>query len=138
MLIPFLLSSYASSNGQQKGWNKYTLANVVDGERLWVPAIFAYIFTGYICHLFYREYQGFVKKRLEYLVRGDMDTHQQTYFTLMVENLPPTLRSAPKLKDFFETLFPGMQFLLFSVSSSSRECLRCQCLFGIRGAGVSR
>lgn len=81
---------------------------MIEPERLWVPAVFAYFFTGYICHLFYREYQGFVKKRLEYLVRGDMDTHQQTYYTLMVENLPPNLRSAPKLKAFFETLFPGI------------------------------
>lgn len=41
-----------------------------------------------------------------------MDTHQQTYYTLMVENLPPNLRSAPKLKAFFDTLFPGKILIL--------------------------
>ena len=130
-------------SGQQSGWNKYTLANVIEPDRLWVPAIFAYFFTGYVCHLFYREYLGFVKKRLEYLVRGDMDTHQQTYYTLMVENIPPTLRSAPKLKAFFETLFPGdftysyscfiIFFTILSLSHTHiqiiRECLFCECLF---------
>lgn len=112
----FLCLRYGSSDGQEKGWNKYTLANVVNGERLWVPAIFAYLYTGYICHLFYREYQAFVKKRLEFLVRGDMDTHQQTYYTLMVENIPPNLRSGPKLKAFFETLFPGQSYSPFCIN----------------------
>lgn len=92
-------------------WNGYTLANVVDGYggiKLWLPAIFSYLYMAYACHLFYSEYRHFVLKRLEYLIQGDPDTNPQTHYTVMIENVPATLQSGPALKDFFEKLFPGI------------------------------
>ncbi|KAJ1385444.1 hypothetical protein B484DRAFT_410502 [Ochromonadaceae sp. CCMP2298] len=57
--------------------------------------------------MMYVEYNNFIVKRVEYLVRGDQDTPHQTYYTVMVERLPPSLRSGPMLATFFEKLFPG-------------------------------
>jgi hypothetical protein len=102
---------YSGAGGNMNGWQRYTLANVAStpgsGGYLWVPAWFAYIFSGYVCYLFYYEYKHFVEKRLEYLVKGDPDTHQQTHYSLLVENVPPYLRSNPALISFFDNLFPG-------------------------------
>lgn len=102
-------------------WNAYTLANVVDGYggvKLWLPAVFSYIYMAYACHLFYTEYRHFVLKRLEYLIEGDPDTNPQTHYTIMIENVPSNLQSAPALKEFFEKLFPGkLQLFLFPILS---------------------
>jgi hypothetical protein len=105
-----LVPVYSSAPGEHVSWNKYTLANIPNdpsANQLWVPAIFAYIFSLYFCHLMYMEYKNFVKKRLQYLISGDPDTPQQTYYTIMLEKVPITLRSKPALELFFENLFPG-------------------------------
>ena len=101
---------YGNAQDSNFSWNKYTLANIPNNpsaHQLWVPAIFAYIFSTYFCHLMYGEYRNFVTKRIQYLVRGDGDTPTQTYYTLMIEKVPITLRSAPALEAFFENLFPN-------------------------------
>ena len=92
-------------------WKKYTLANVpdgIEGTQLWVPAVFSYFYTFYMCYLIQHEYEKFVEKRVHYLIQGDPDTPPQTYYTVMVEHIPPALRSAPALRDFFNKLFPGI------------------------------
>jgi hypothetical protein len=101
---------YRSALGKHVSWNKFTLANIPNNpsaNQLWVPAVFAYIFSIYFCHLMHTEYKNFVLKRIQYLKQGDPDTPSQTYYTLMVEKVPTTLRSAPALEAFFENLFPG-------------------------------
>lgn len=50
-----------------------------------------------------------MQKRIAYLGQGDINTHPQTYYTVLVERVPPPLRSAPALTAFFEKLFPGSQ-----------------------------
>ena len=108
--VLILIPIYASAHGDLTGWGALTLANVIHQNhalRLWWPAIFSYIFSLYVCRLLYQEYQLFVHKRLEYLIRGDPDTPPQTYYTLMVENIPSEYRSVPALQEFFDTLFPG-------------------------------
>jgi hypothetical protein len=105
-----LIPVYHSAKGDLTGWGALTLANVIHkthAARLWWPAIFSYIFSFFVCRLLYQEYDLYVKKRLEYLIRGDADTHAQTYYTLMVENIPNEYRSVPALREFFDTLFPG-------------------------------
>lgn len=101
---------YGSADGGRKGWQQFTLANISSepgsGSQLWVPALFSYIFSAFICYLFFNEYKNFVEKRLEYLVQGDPDTHQQTHYSLHVENIPSHLRSSPALIHFFDQLFP--------------------------------
>jgi hypothetical protein len=108
--LVILAPIYAKAGGGFNEWNRYTLANVQDGEQgteLWAPAIFIYLFAFYFCYLMQAEYENFVDKRVRYLIQGDPDTPPQTYYTAMVEHIPPALRSAPKLRAFFEKLFPG-------------------------------
>ena len=110
-----VLAPLYSNAGTHISWSKYTLANVPNSpseNQLWTPAIFAYIFSIYFCHLMYSEYKNFVLKRNQYLIQGDPDTPSQTYYTLMVEKIPTTLRSAPALEAFFEKLFPGEESCL--------------------------
>ena len=47
-------------------------------------------------------------KRVAYLSEGDPDTPPQTYYTVLVENIPAKLRNNQKLYEFFNKLFPGM------------------------------
>lgn len=101
-------------------WDRYTLTNVLNGDkdikfRLWVPAVAGYIFSAYFCQLLYAEYSNFARKRLEYLVQTDPkesafkdpDTPPQKYYTVMVERIPNQMRSAKEIHDFFNKLFPG-------------------------------
>jgi len=111
VLAPF----YANSGGGHCAWTKYTLGNVpmgdendVDGwSRLWAPALFAYIFSAYYCLIMYNEYHNFLEKRVSYLQKGDPDTPTQAYYTVMVEKIPASLRTAQALAQFFDNLFPG-------------------------------
>jgi hypothetical protein len=99
--------------GDYVGWNQYTLANVPDdpnSSELWAPAIFAYIFTAYFCFALYSEYKNFVQRRIDYLINGDLDTPPQTYYTILIEKIPASLRSEPRLRAFFEKLFPNEVF----------------------------
>jgi Late exocytosis, associated with Golgi transport len=115
---------YSLAPGNHVSWNKYTLANIPNNpaaNQLWVPAVFAYIFSMYFCHLMYAEYKNFVLKRIQYLIQGDPDTPSQTYYTLMVEKVPTTLRSAPALEAFFEKLFPGIFCAIFSENISAKK-----------------
>ena len=104
---------YASAGenvSADKIWNTYTISNVPDNPgayQLWAPAFIMYIFSFYFCHLLNGLYREFVLKRLEYLKNGDPNTPQQTYYSIIVEGIPPSLRSAPKLRAFFEQLLPN-------------------------------
>jgi len=95
-------------------WNTYTLANIpndtIAANKLWIPVIAAYVFSGYFCYLLHEEYQNFVDKRLLYLIEGDPDTPAQVNYTVMIEKVPAKLRSPPMLRDFFEKLFPGQVY----------------------------
>lgn len=104
---------YGSGSVGLTGWNKYTIANVPDdpgSNQLWVPVIFSYIFAMFYCQLLYFEYKNFIHKRVMYLEDGDPETPVQTYYTVMLEKIPASLRSTTILKDFFERLFPGDLF----------------------------
>jgi hypothetical protein len=110
VLVPF----YGFSGGKECAWNRFTLGNVPPGEidqisisRLWVPAIFAYMFSAYFCFVMYNEYHNFLEKRVRYLRLGDPDTPPQAYYTVMVEKVPTSLRSAQAMADLFDNLFPG-------------------------------
>jgi hypothetical protein len=100
-------------------WDHFAISNITKGSRsmasrLWVTAIFGYVFAAYFCQLLYAEYNNFSVRRLQYLVQADPDgpdmdpdTPPQKYFTVMIESIPGHLRSAKALRDFFERLFPG-------------------------------
>lgn len=97
--------------------------NVIAGKdegpkyRLWVTAVFGYVLAAYFCQLMYVEYQNFSRQRLHYLAQADLgkesdhpETLPQKYYTVMIERIPAHLRSAEKLYEYFEELFPGDVF----------------------------
>lgn len=101
---------YANGSGGLTGWNQYTLANIPDdphSSSLWVPVIFCYFFSIFYCQLMYFEYKNYIRKRVSFLEDGDADTPVQTYYTVMLEKIPSSLRSNQILRDFFDRLFPG-------------------------------
>jgi len=55
----------------------------------------------------YNEYRFFLTKRIQYLLKGDSDTHPQTYYTVMIEKVPVPLRNPKVFKSFFSRLFPN-------------------------------
>lgn len=107
-----LVPVYSSTTGSdaKAGWDKFTIANIPEdpsASRLWAPVVLCYLFAGFFCQLMYVEYKNFIGKRVDYLVNGDSDTPVQTYYTVMVERVPHSLKSGPMLAGFFERLFPG-------------------------------
>ena len=94
-------------------WKNVTIASIQNGSEahlLWFPVILAYVFSAYLCYLLYYEYQHFHEKRIAYLINGDSYTPLQTYYTVMVENVPPSLQSSPRLQHFFDRIFPNQVF----------------------------
>lgn len=111
---------YSAGNNALKGWNRYTIANLPDNnsataQALWTPVVFCYLFVIFFCQLMYFEYKNFIHKRMQYLVEADLDTQVQTYYTVLVEHIPSSIRSTPILTDFFERLFPGKIMLVLSL-----------------------
>lgn len=70
-----LLPTYSTVSSPLAQWDKYTLMNVLAGEeegpkyRLWVTAIFGYVFAAYFCQLLFAEYHNFSLQRLHYLAQ---------------------------------------------------------------------
>lgn len=86
------------------------MANIPDNynsSELWAPVVFSYIFSLFYCQSLYMEYVNFIEKRINYLAHGDQDTPQQTYYTVLVENIPSSIKSVTLLTDFFNNLFKG-------------------------------
>lgn len=105
ILIPTYVGGY--SNDQQ-GWYHMSVANLLDNSwRLWIPTIFAYFFSGFICFVMKQEYRHFLELRMDFLARGTTFINPQHHYSLMVENIPHELRSDKALFDYFESLFPG-------------------------------
>lgn len=77
------------------------------------PVFSAYIISAYFCSVIHAEYQNFVEKRMKYLMEGDIDTVPQTYYTLLLERLPPSLRSASALRSFLEDILPGIFLFIY-------------------------
>jgi hypothetical protein len=121
-----LVPTYATGfNKGQDGWYHMSVANVRDNSwRLWVPALFAYCFTGFIFFVMKQEY------RMEFLARGTSYINPQHHYSLMVENIPQELRSEKALSDYFESIFPGkvhstsMVLNLHDLETVATRCMR--------------
>lgn len=116
LLIPL----FGTSSSHYESWDKYTLLNVIEADdisdrlRVWVVLFYAYIVSIYFCQLLYYEYQNFVNERLHCLqanhdgqISDTTDNLPQKYFTVMLEKVPIRLRSADKLYEYFNELFPN-------------------------------
>lgn len=70
-----LLPTYCTVPTPLIEWDKYTLMNVLAGAdegpkyRLWVTAIFGYVYAAYFCQLLFTEYHNFSLQRLHYLAQ---------------------------------------------------------------------
>jgi hypothetical protein len=76
--ILILLPTYSTLDTPSINWDKYTLMNVLSSTdetdaspkyRLWLTAVFGYIYTVYFCQLLYAEYNNFSLQRLHYLAQ---------------------------------------------------------------------
>jgi hypothetical protein len=106
ILVP-VYATGAEQNGEH-GWYHFSVANVSRGSwRMWVPTVFAYLFTGFIFFVMKQEYRHFLELRMDFLARGSSHVHPQHHFSLLVENIPFALRSDKALFDYFDKLFPG-------------------------------
>lgn len=106
ILVP-LYTTGLNQNGEQ-GWYHISAANLPRGSwRLWVPSVFAYLFSGFIFFVMKQEYRHFLELRMDFLARGNSHVHPQHHYSLLVENIPHELRSEKALVDYFDKLFPG-------------------------------
>ena len=106
VLIP-VYATGLNQNGEV-GWYHFSAANVIRGSwRMWVPSIFAYLFTGFIFFVMKQEYRHFLELRMDFLARGSSHVHPQHHYSLLVENIPDDLRSEKALFEYFDKLFPG-------------------------------
>lgn len=119
--ILVLVPVYATAANPKTGnpWDQFSIVNLTKGDyemedRLWITAIFSYIFAAYFCQLLFYEYKNFSIRRLQFLLQADPDgpdldpdTPPQKYYTVMIEHIPGKMRSAAALREFFERIFPG-------------------------------
>jgi hypothetical protein len=49
-------------------------------------------------------------------VNDTSDNLPQKYYTIMMEKIPPELRSEEKLYEFFDELFPGKHLILVTLN----------------------
>ena len=62
------------------------------------------------------EYSNFtLKQTVRRTVQGDSDTPAQTNYTILIEKIPPSLRSAHALRGFLNKIFPGMHRLIIHI-----------------------
>jgi len=85
-----------------------TMANMAQGSKnLWVVTLCAYFFTLYALYLLSEEYRDFVQLRHQFFVHGSRETAPQARYTVLVEMIPPHLRTNAALYKYFNELFPG-------------------------------
>lgn len=126
-----LFPTYATgANNGQMGWYHLSVANVLGGSwRMWIPAVFAYLFTGFIFFVMKQEYRHFLELRMEFLARGTTYIHPQHHYSLMIENIPHELRSEKSLYDYFDQLFPGkVHSVSIVLNIPDLEIVRARCI----------
>ncbi|KAJ1455972.1 hypothetical protein M885DRAFT_463837 [Pelagophyceae sp. CCMP2097] len=74
---------------------------------IWFSCMAAYALAGFVYVVVRREYRAHRDRRCEWLLHGDPDWARQALYTVVVEHLPPALRTPAALRDHFEHLFPG-------------------------------
>ena len=111
VLVPIY---YTGEVGLHSTWNKYTISNTIVGsDRLWAVVIMAYLMAAAYCSIMKDEYIHFLERRMDYFnAGGDKHTPLQTSYTVMLDRIPPPLRSKKNLKTFFEHIMPGQVYCL--------------------------
>ncbi|KAJ1462423.1 hypothetical protein M885DRAFT_159148 [Pelagophyceae sp. CCMP2097] len=105
-------TSDGRSTTSRVAWYRFTLANVdyeANASRLWAPAVFLVVLTLHFAHLVTNECHAFVELRQEYFTKppanADPFKAEQILRSVMIERVPPQLRSAEALRQHFVVLF---------------------------------
>jgi hypothetical protein len=94
VLIP-IYATGGNNDPAAAGYNEITIANLKPSSaRLWAPLIFWYCFVAWFLFCLYKEWEAFLPLRWKYLAEGDVDTDPEYRFTLLIENIPVSKRSA--------------------------------------------
>ncbi len=106
--LVILFPIFANGKNDAAGWYHFSMANVQQGSRLiWVPTLFMYLFSSFVFFIMKHEYKHFVELRLDFLGKGGGGSDPQHHYSVMVEDIPPELRSEKALFDYFDKMFPG-------------------------------
>lgn len=105
-----LLLAYKNGASHLQGFYGLTLGNcehvLEDRWRLWLAVVFTYAFTAAAIYLATREARHYLRHRQEYLRRGDgAGESPQPRCSVLVENVPPRLRSDAAVRQYFAALF---------------------------------
>ena len=130
VLVPIYATGHNTQYAAQ-GWYHISAANLPrDGWRMWVPCVFAYLFSGFIAFVVKQEYRHFLDLRQDFLARGTAHINPQHHYSLKVENIPYELRSDRALMEYFDQLFPGkvhsasVVLNLPDLQEASQRCMR--------------
>lgn len=111
-----------------RGWYRFTLAHVSGGSpegggtELWAPVVCLYLFAVFFCVLMRRECEHFIGIRLR-LLQGETDSPPllgrcptaSHLRTVMLERVPPDLRSTATLVAFMRSVFPAESVVAVSL-----------------------
>jgi hypothetical protein len=127
-----LVPVYASGGSAATGWYHYSIQNLQNPNdvKLWLPCLFLYLFSAFICFCIKQEYRHYLELRQDFLARGSSHVHPQHHYSLLIENIPGELRSDKALLEYFDGLFPGrvhsasVVLNLPDLEEASQRCLR--------------
>ncbi len=119
-----LILAYKHGASHLEGFYGLTLGNcehvLEDRWRLWLAVVFTYTFTAAAIYLATREARHYLRLRREYLRRGDgAGESPQPRCSVLVERVPPRLRSDAALHQYFAALF-GHRAISASFTPSTR------------------
>ena len=87
------------------GFNRFTMGNLKNGSSaLWAPFVFTYVFTLAAMQLLEHEGKLYTLWRHRFLTQGDDDDGPQPRCSVVVEHVPPELRSDAALERYFRHL----------------------------------
>lgn len=114
-----LLPVYGTANGTAENVFKLSASNLAGddsndstatrfgGFRIWCIVVATWAMVMFLLYEMNVEYLLFVKLRQDFLLNGDDAVPPQCRKSIMVENIPPALRTDTSLRLFFESMFPG-------------------------------
>jgi len=103
-----LLPVFQGGGGGLEGFNRLTLNNLAHPAHMWTSTGLMVVFTLRLYWLLDCEYKNYVKWRIAYLMQGSVDqARYQARYTIMLEGLPPSLRTNAALERYLERIFPG-------------------------------
>ena len=115
-----LVPCFATGHAGEHGIFRLSASNLADSSsdntdnatnfgsvRVWFVIVMLWTLVLWLLYDLNLEFKHFVRLRQNWLVKGDKSIREQCRYSIMLENIPPTLRSDKALASFFRSLFPG-------------------------------